>query len=153
LWTDAPPAGFKLVKTWDWETAEFRRDLPCSNVGVQLEQRAQRESPSIYVVLIDGLTRLWTHMRNWALLYAHVVAGHPPFVLDRSGWLTTAGHSPVHLPLPLGQLCAVLGEGLAGPMLDSSTRHVVGYCYPFGRRLTSLMAKVVPANWLKGELI
>jgi hypothetical protein len=152
LWTDSPPAGFDLAKVWDWEAAEFRRDGSTDPEGVQLEQRVQRESCSIYVVLVDGSPRLWTHVRNWALLYAHVAAGRPPFVLNRSGWLTTVGHSPVHLPLPLGRLCAILGEGLAGPMLDAGTQRVTGYCYPFGRRLTDLMTKVIPPNWIKEEV-
>lgn len=152
LWTDSPPSGFYVTKVWDWGAAEFRRGGAADPEGVQLEQRNQREICSIYVVLEDGSPRLWTHVRNWALLYAHVLAGRPPFVLNRSGWLTTIGHSPAHLPLPLGRLCAVLGEGLAGPMLDLRTRHVVGYCYPFGCRLTSLMSKVIPASWLKKEV-
>ena len=152
LWTDAPPLGFDVAKAWDWEAVEFRRCQAADPVGVQLEQRVQRQSCSIYVVLEDGSPRLWTHVRNWALLYAYALAGRPPFVLDRSGWITTSGHSPVHLPLPLGRLCAVLGEGLAGPTLDPRSQRVVGYCYPFGRRLTSLMSKVVPINWMKEEV-
>ena len=152
LWTDSPPSGFSLAKVWDWAEAEFRRDVPSSDSGVQLEQRTQRDSCSIYVVLVDGSPRLWTHMRNWALLYAHDRAGRPPFVLNRSGWLTTTGHSPVHLPLSLGRICAVLGEGLAGPILDPRTGRVDGYCYPFGRRLTQLVAEVIPDGWLKEEV-
>ncbi len=152
LWTDAPPSGFSLAKAWAWDEAEFRRDLPSSNTGVQLEQRTQRDSCSIYVALVDGCPKLWTHMRNWALLYAHVLARRPPFVLNRSGWLTTMGHSPVHLPLPLGRVCAMMGEGLAGPMLNSRTGRIAGYCYPFGRRLTGLLARVIPGSWLKDEV-
>jgi len=152
LWTDSPPSGFDVAKVWDWEAAKFRRGEAADPEGVQLEQRVQRESCSIYVVLVDGSPRLWTHIRNWALLYAHALAERPPFVLNRSGWLTTIGHSPVHLPLPLGRLCAILGEGLAGPMLDPKTQHVGGYCYPLGRRLTSLMSKVIPASWVKEEV-
>jgi hypothetical protein len=152
LWTDAPPGGFDLAKVWDWGAGEFRRGGPTRPEGVQLELRVQRESCSIYVVLVDGSPRLWTHVRNWALLAAHVFAGRPPFALYRSGWLTMTGHSPVHLPLPLGRLCAILGEGVAGPMIDARTQHVVGYCYPYGRRLTSLMREVIPATWLKEEV-
>jgi hypothetical protein len=153
LWTEEPPRGFSLTKVWDWDEAEFRRGASRSDAGVQLEQRTQRDSSSIYVVLVDGSPRLWTHMRNWALLYAHDLSGRPPFVLNRAGWLTTTGHSPVHLPLPLGRICAVLGEGVAGPTLDSRTGRVAGYCYPFGRRVTDLIAKVVPSGWLKEEVV
>ena len=144
--------GFSLSKSWDWKTADFRHDAPTSKSGVQVEQRVHADSCSIYVIVIDGSPRLWTHVRNWALLYAHVMAGRPPFVLNRSGWLTTTGRAPVHLPIPLGHLCTVLGEGLPGPILDSRTRHVEGYCYPFGRRLTDLIAKVIPVTWLKNEV-
>jgi hypothetical protein len=152
LWTDEPPTGFTLAKVWDWERAEFRRGFSPAKTGVQLEQRTHRESCSIYVVFVDGSPKLWTHIRNWALLYAHDLAGRPPFSLNRAGWLTTTGHSPVHLPLALGRVCAVLGEGLAGPVLDPRSSRVSGYCYPFGRRLAQLVARVIPTGWLKDEV-
>ena len=151
LWTGSPPAGFSLATSWSWETAEFRRFAQTGQSGVQIEKRVHRGSCSIYVVLVDGSPRLWTHVRNWALLYAHVVAEKPPFVLDRSGWVITTGRSPVHLPLPLGRLCAVFGEGLSGPVLDPETKGVEGYCYPFGRRVTDLLARVIPATWQRDE--
>ena len=151
LWTDSPPVGLRLAKSWDWEAAEFRRAEPKDEAGIRVEQRVHDDSPSVYVVVVDGSPRLWTHVRNWALLHAHMLAGRAPFVLHRSGWLTTTGCSPVHLPLSLGRLCAVLGEGLPGPTLDSRTRLVEGYCYPFGRRMTDLLAKVIPVAWLRDE--
>ena len=151
LWTDCPPAGFSLAKLWNWEAGEFRRAVPKDESGVQIEQRVHRDSCSIYVVVVDGSPQLWTHVRNWALLHAHVLAGRAPFVLHHSGWLTTTGRSPAHLPLPLGRLCAVLGEGLSGPTLDPRTRLVQGYCYPFGLRMMDLVRRVVPATWLKDD--
>lgn len=151
LWTDSPPAGFGRTKSWDWEAAEFRRTAPRNDAGVQVEQRSRRDSCSIYVVVVEGSPRLWTHLRDWALLYAHALAGRAPFVLHRSGRLTSTGCSPVHLPLPLGRLCAALGEGPSGPTFDSRTRLVEGYCYPFGRRMRKLVSKAIPETWLKDE--
>ena len=149
LRTDKPPAGLTLARSWDWTTSEFRRFAPQDKVRVQVEQRTDHDSCSVYIVIVDGAPRLWTHVRNWALLHAHELAGQAPFVLHQSGWLTTTGYSPVHLPLSLGRLCAVLGEGLSGPTLDLRTRRVRGYCYPFGHRMTGLLAKVIPVTWLK----
>ena len=78
LWTDNPPAGLSLAKSWDWEAAEFRRGAPPDGTGVQVEQRAHRDSCSVYVILVDGSPRLWTHVRNWALLHAHLLKGASP---------------------------------------------------------------------------
>ena len=149
LWTDSPPAGLGLAKSWDWEAAEFRPAAPRDEAGVQVEQLAHRDSGSVYVVVVNGSPRLWTYLRNWALLHAHVLAGRAPFVLHRSGRLSTSGCTPVHLPLSLGRLCAVIGEGQSGPKLAPSKRLVEGYCYPFGRQIRDLVAKVIPVSWLK----
>ncbi len=148
LWTDVPPEGFVTAKHWRWNSAEFRRGSAPVDEAVRVEQRVHRTSCSIYVVLVDEEPALWTYIRNWALLYAYSTAGKAPFALDRQGWVSMTGRSPVHLPLPLGRLCTVLGEGAPGPTLDVRTKRVEGYCYPFGRRVTELVSRVIPASWM-----
>jgi hypothetical protein len=149
LLSDTPPEGFTTAKYWRWDTSEFRRDRPPGG-EVSVEQRVHRDSCSIYVVLVGGEPWLWTYIRNWALLYAYEISSRAPFKLNRRGWVVTSGRSPVHLPLPLGRLNAVLGEGAPGPILDGSQR-VEGYCYAFGRRVTHLAEQVIPSSWLEEE--
>ena len=151
LWDDVPSEGYSVAKYWLWDTAEFRRLSRPPEGRVRVEQRANRASCSIYVVTVDEAPVLWTYIRNWALLFAYSRADRAPCRLDQRGWVSTAGRSPVHLPLPLGRLCAVLGEGAPGPMIDSRTKLVEGYCYPFGRRVTELVGSVIPTGWLNEE--
>ena len=147
--TGEPPEGFKPVKYWLWETAEFRRGSMPAEYDVCVEQRVYRHSCSIYVVLVEGEPWLWTYVRNWALLFAYEISGRAPFRLDRHGWVVTMGHSPVHLPLPLGRMSAVLGEGVPGPIVEDDRGRVEGYCYAFGSRVTHLVAQVIPDSWLE----
>ncbi len=151
LATGQPPDGFRCVKHWRWETAEFSRGTIPADYDVWVEQRDHRQNCSIYVVVVEGEPWLWTYVRNWALLCAYDISGRTPFRLDRRGWVLTTGYSPVHLPLPLGRLSAVLGEGVPGPILSSSRGRVEGYCYAFGSRVTDLVTDVIPDGWIKEE--
>ena len=150
LQSDEPPKGFTPTRWWQWETAEFKRTEP-KGTRVRVEQRVHRESCSVYVVVVDETPRLWTYIRNWALLAACEAAGRAPFRVNRKGWVTTEGRSPVHLPLPLGRLCTLVGEGVPGPVLETVGEQVGGYCYPFGRRVTELVSRVIPGEWLIEE--
>ena len=149
--TGEPPEGFRPTKYWRWETAEFRRGSIPAEYDVWVEQRVHRHSCSIYVVVVEGEPWLWTYVRNWALLFAYEISGRAPFRLDRRGWVVTTGHSPVHLPLPLGRVSAVLGEGVPGPIVEGGCGRVEGYCYAFGSRVTHLVAEVIPDSWLAEE--
>ena len=147
---DPPPQGYTVALTWDWDRREFMRGVQPAG-RVQVEQRVHPQTCSIFVVVVEDQVVAWTYIRNWALLCAYEAGGLAPFVVDPKGWVTTRGSSPVHLPLPIGRLCAVVGEGASGPVLDGSAGTVGGYCYPFGRRMTDLVSRVLPAAWISAE--
>lgn len=146
---DDPPVAFGLDATWDWARRVFSR-VPAApgSSGVRVERRSHSRRCSIYVVLVDQKPWAWTYIENWALLVAYALRGEPPFVFKENGVLHTSGASPVHLPLPWGRLCAMLGQGVPGPTIDGSSRRVVGYRYPFGPRLVPLIEKSLPTDWL-----
>lgn len=147
---DTPPEGYSVDRTWDWERRQFvRGGVPTGPVRV--EQRVHPNSCSIFVVLVGESILVWTYIRNWAMLAAFDAAGLAPFEIDLNGWVMARGRSPVHLPLPLGRVCAVVGEGVPGPMLDWRKGTVDGYCYPFGRRVTDLVSRILPGGWVSME--
>ncbi|MEQ9078893.1 MAG: hypothetical protein RLP09_33820 [Sandaracinaceae bacterium] len=151
LWRDRPPKGFTPKKTWSFEESVFRFGVEDDVTGVAVQQWVHAEQCSIYVVLRDGVPDLWTYIRNWALLHAYDVSGRAPFSLDPTGWVRAEGRTPVHLPLALGRLCTIVGEGVPGPTWERNG-DVGGYCYPFGRRATEVVKKVIPVGWLqRGE--
>jgi hypothetical protein len=147
---DPPPRGYTPALFWDWDRREFTRGVQPRG-RVRVEQRVHPQTCSIFVVLVEEQVVAWTYIRNWALLCAYEAAGLAPFVVDPKGWVTTRGSSPVHLPLPIGRVCAVVGEGAPGPVLGGGAGAVSGYCYPFGRRMTDLVSRVLPAAWLSSE--
>lgn len=147
---DPPPQGYAVALTWDWARRMFVRSV--EPVGpVHVEQRVHPQTCSIFVVLVENQVVAWTYIRNWALLWAYEAAGRAPFAIDPKGWVTTRGRSPVHLPLPIGRICAVVGEGASGPILDGGDGTVGGYCYPFGRRVTDLVSHALPGAWISKE--
>lgn len=145
---DPAPQGYAPALFWDWDRREFIRGVQPGG-RVRVEQRVHPQTCSIFVVLVEEQVLAWTYIRNWAMLCAYEAAGLAPFVVDPKGWVTTRGVSPVHLPLPIGRVCAVVGEGASGPVLSGGT--VEGYCYPFGRRMTDLVSRVLPAAWISTE--
>jgi len=149
LRNDPTPRGYSVALNWDWDRREFVRGGPPKG-PVSVEQRVHPQACSIFVVVVDEEVVAWTYIRNWALLCAYEAAGLAPFVVDPKGWVTTCGRSPVYLPLPIGRLCTVVGEGVPGPVLEHSGT-VGGYCYPFGRRMTALVSRVLPAAWTSTE--
>lgn len=148
---DDPPVGFAFDACWNWDERMFRRHVSSTGKGVEVERRAHRQRCSIYVVLDHGTTFAWTYVKNWALLLAFALRGEPPFVLSRDGVLSTVGRSPVHLPLPWGRVCAVLGSGVPGPTTDIGSAAVGGYRYPLGPTLAGLVRKTISPDWLKVE--
>jgi len=149
LSTTTPPPGFRTDAVWDWSMASFDRGSGGSEAGVAIERRIHRDWTTIYVVLVDGSLRCWTYSRTWALLVAHEARGTAPFVSGAMGWLTSEGRSPVHLPLPLGRLCVLVGDGLPGPILRDPHDSRLRYRYPFGRRLWRLVERVLPQDWVR----
>ena len=150
LRSDPPPQGYTASRTWDWDRRIFVRGVEAVS-RVRVEQRVHPQTCSIYVVLVEDRVVAWTYIRNWALLCAFEAAELAPFEIARNGWVTTRGRSPVHLPLPIGRVCAVVGEGLPGPLLVPHSTSVGGYCYPFGKRVTDLVSLALPAAWAKME--
>lgn len=147
LWRDPPPKGFKPTKTWSFEESAFQFGVQDDTEGVAIQQWVHPEQCSIYVVVVHGVPDLWTYIRNWALLHAYDVSGRAPFSLDPAGWVRAKGPTPVHLPICLGRLCAIVGEGVPGPTTELNGV-VGGYCYPFGRRVTEFVKTVIPSGWL-----
>ena len=138
-----PPASFRFDAGWDWARTSFFRGHRDSG-AVRLERRVHRDSSTIYVILRDDSPLLWTYSRSWALLEGYAARGTPAFRVERR-ILTTTGTAPVHLPLPVGRLCVLIGEGLPGPTLEGTA---IRYSYPFGPRLFKLVERVVPPEWL-----
>jgi hypothetical protein len=149
LSTTMPPPGFRTDAVWDWSTASFDRRPGGAEVGVAIERRIHRDWTTIYVILIDHSPRCWTYSRTWALLVAHEMRGTTPFVSAATGWLSSEGRSPAHLPLPLGRLCVLVGDGLPGPVLRDPHDSRFRYRYPFGRRLWRLVERVLPQGWVR----
>jgi len=139
-----PPNSYRFDAGWDWSRACFYRGHR-SPESIRLERRLHVDLSAIYVLMRDDQLLLWTHSRAWALLEAYAARGVPPFKTE-SGVLTSSGQAPVHLPLPVGRLCLLIGEALPGPALDSAAIH---YTYPFGPRLFGLVERVLPPQWIE----
>ena len=151
LAADDPPSSYKVNAVWDWARLTFRRATSHSDeTGVSIERRSHPDGTNIHVVRENGQTWCWTNTRNWALLFGYELRGTPPFVLHKNGRIDCSGISPVHLPLPIARLCALVGEGLPGPVFNASK--VSGYAYPFSRRLFGLIEGVITPNWLSGTI-
>lgn len=137
----AAPESFAVEGRWNWFSGRFI-PVPASSPrlpggGINVEKRTHRERSSVYVVLVEGEEWAWTYARNWALLLAYSLDEEsPPFLLRSRYPIVRPGGEGVYLPLPIGRLCAVLGDGLAGPVLGSGGAKVEEYRYPlaFGYR-------------------
>jgi hypothetical protein len=144
------PLGYRTNARWGWDQMVFRRGDQRAHwpKSVEIERRIHADGSSIYVVLGEGgEVFCWTHLRNWALLVGYDLVGEPPFVESSDDRVSCSGRSPVHLPLPIARLCALVGTGLPGPVFQGT--EVKAYTYPFGRRLFRLIAEAIPRNWLR----
>jgi hypothetical protein len=137
-----PPDSYRFDADWDWSEGSFYRGRRDTD-ELSLERRAHADASVIYVLTRRDEVLLWTHSRTWALLEAYAIRGIAPFA-HRCGLLTSRGRAPVHLPLPLGRLCVVIGQALPGPTLGSGQMR---YHYPFGQRLFGLAERVIPPDW------
>ncbi|WP_426746278.1 hypothetical protein VZQ01_40155 [Myxococcus faecalis] len=147
----SPPISYRPEAAWDWNALTFRRGARPPTADVQLERRLHKDSSAIYVVLEGGEPRLWSHLRSWAILSAYSLRATRPFLVTAPGRLACQGRTPVHLPLPLGRLCVLVGEGLPGPVFTVGATGVMQYVYPFGPRLYRLVERVLPAEWVQSE--
>ncbi len=112
----------------------------------KLEERKDHHFRRIYVLENTDGSTVWTRSRTWAMLEAY--ERHPkPFVEhDEEGLVRMALGAVVHLPLPFGRLCALLGRGMPGPVTKGG--EVVDYVYPFGPVLWQLLRDHIPDRWL-----
>ena len=147
---DDPPLGYEREAQWCTTHLAFRRK-PESTGEIVVERRGQGKRAPIYVVLDHGNPVGWSYSRTWALLDASERRQQPPFALTSDGVLRVPGRSPLHLPLPLARLCAVVGMGLPGPELEEhgSQIDVRAYVYPFGPQLAQLVKAVIPGSWVR----
>lgn len=108
--------------------------------GIRIQRRSHPEHSSLYVVVADGEDEAWTYIRNWALLYAEYLnkdlfdEDAPVFTARPDGPIVRDDEAYIYLPLPVGRLCAILGDGLSGPVLGQSEQNVEGYVYPIPNR-------------------
>lgn len=146
----APHEFFSPMKVWDWTMGRFVRvetlgPTSGQESDVSVELRSHRERCSIYSVSLDETPWGWTHIRNWALLFAYALKdGRPPLAMRAGGPICRPGHIGVYLPLPVGRLCAVLGEGPSGPILGQDGVSVQQYVYPLGRAYLEKLSRWLP---------
>ena len=147
---DEPPGVYEREAQWCTIHLAFRR-IPEEPGEVVVERRRHGKRAPIYVVLDQGNPVGWSYSRTWALLNASERGKRPPFELTSDGILRARGRSPLHLPLPLARLCAVVGMGLPGPELEeqASRIDVKAYVYPFGPRLGQIVEAVIPSSWVR----
>lgn len=133
------PGSFSTEARWNWFLGKFV-PMPSGQgahhptKGIHIEKRTHRERSPIYVVLVDGEEWAWTYIRNWALVLAYFLDGNSqPFVIEPHAPIHRAEQDDLYLPLPVGRLCAVLGDGLSGPVLGTDeAMKVEGCLYPLG---------------------
>lgn len=149
LQTSLPPEMYEKDAVWCWKAGAFLR-IPGEPGASSVERRRYQALAPIYVIVQDGVERAWSHSRAWALLDAAERSGRKPFALDSHGCLHTVSNSPLHLPLPLARLCAIVGNGAPGPKVDGmgDFQHVIAYRYPFGKKLIPLVLRAIPSSWI-----
>jgi hypothetical protein len=147
----APHEFFYRKKAWDWSEGKFVRiqsslPLPTQGADVSVEIRAHQEHCPIYPVILGEAVWGWTHIRNWALLFAYVLKdGYAPLKREPRGRIRRKGPAGVYLPLPIGRLCAVLGDGLSGPILGQGAS-VAEYVYPLAPDYLEALSHLLPVN-------
>lgn len=145
-----PPDEYQPDGTWDWREMTFRRHLAVDDDNlVTIERRYHPLRTPIYVLLLDHKPMAWWHLQDWARLRASQLLDQPLFSISSDGSLDSAGTSPPHLPLALGRLCTVLGAALPGP--DLADGRIVGYRYPFGEPILTLVRQLLPESWITQE--
>lgn len=134
---DAPPLSFRTKSLWKWREGRFGYvpDDTTPSRGIVIEKRTSAQRCPIYVVLEDGEPLVWTYIRNWAVLYAYRAGeGRLPFDGGGDAPLARSYDASVNLPIVAGRYCAVLGDALAGPVVErrDTSYAVSGYYYPLG---------------------
>jgi hypothetical protein len=141
---------FVPAEQWNWALGRFVREK-FGKTGIRVQRRASEEHASVYVVVVSGTDWYWTYIRNWALLMAEYLNAvlydeeAPVFTSVGDGPILRHDEAYIYLPLPVGRLCAVLGNGLSGPTLGNDGSTVDGYVYPLGREYREPLG-----DWLSG---
>ena len=145
---DPVPDMYLLDAIWCWDTGSFRRRSEISS-DVNVERRRDGHRVPIYVVTRADSVLGWSYYRTWSLLHAYELRGRPFLKEEEPGVFAIVGDSPLHLPLPLARLCAIIGLGAPGPrVLRADSSKVEAYCYPFGVHLSRLLVPFLPTGWL-----
>jgi hypothetical protein len=159
-----PPPAYSLDRLWCWQHDRFERQPEDSGAHARVERRTYLNRAPIYAVYeVESDEPLgWSRSRTWALLEAYELAGKRPFSRDGTV-LKSSGHSPLHLPLPIARLCALLGMELPGPSLvpeadssggstpHSAAREVVdAYHYPLSESLFDLIPRLL-SRWFAAK--
>lgn len=152
---DTPPFSSTLESRWhpvDGRFSSISRGEASSEVDdmVCVDKYTHAERTPVYAPFSDGGYWGWTYIRNWALLLAqHLSGGSGGFSLDDSeGTIERTVPGELYLPLPVGRLCAVVGRGLAGPIVDSDGSMKGGYEYPLGNGYIRALADHLPLTHL-----
>jgi len=144
---DPVPDMYVADATWCWSSRSFRRN-PEVLAEVSVERRRDGQRVPIYVVKRGDVVVGWSYYRTWALLSAHEAFAQPFLKEEETGTFAVVGDSPLHLPLPLARLCAIVGLGTPGPRTSpTDPLRVEAYCYPFGPHLSRLLRPFLPPSW------
>jgi hypothetical protein len=137
--------------TWCWTSGSFRRH-PATFGEFSVERRRDGHRAPIYVLLRNSEVTGWSYYRTWALLAAYEASDRPFLREEGAGVFVVEGASPLHLPLPLARLCAVVGLGAPGPRVRLANPSAVeAYCYPFGPHLLRLLIPNLPSRWISRQ--
>jgi len=142
-----PSDAFKPYQLWDWNAGRFTRYVSVQQEPVTLEKRLHKDMTAVYVIRSTNAAWKWTYSREWAVVAAHISNGKRPFAKTEHGMAAVAASCSVHLPLPLGRLCTLVGPALPGPRFNANGV-LASYEYPFGDRLAPLVRRVIPADWI-----
>jgi len=144
---DAPPE-YQTEATWAWSTGRFSRGGIDVGEEIEVTRRRHPLRPAVYVVSKAARPMGWSLSRNWALLEASRHRAEAPFAVQ-GGTLVSTGASPVHLPLPIARMCAILGDSCPGPVAARPSR--IEYHYPLGPAVWASLDPLLPKHWTSTE--
>ena len=140
---EGPQAESSYVRerVWDWRASRFRAaGADETPFDVTVELRRHPRSCPVYVIRQGGEDVFRSELRNATLTKAFLLKyGDLPFTDEPGEPVRRTWARGVYLPVRFGRLCALLGDGLAGPSVDRDGR-VDGYSYPLSGRYRSDLA-------------
>ncbi|MEZ4863838.1 MAG: hypothetical protein R3C14_21120 [Caldilineaceae bacterium] len=134
-----PPRFYERSGYWDWDHGWFSRNEIPNQVGVEILRFHRPDRPSYYQITVDGESIWWSISRNWSLLFAHVLTGHPVFALTDSNQVVRVSKGQIYLPLPVGRYLAKTGTTSPGPSEDA---YEYSYTFRSSEERTNLLAVI-----------